>query len=415
MGSDDLPVMYDGYNVIARGNASSIIIAVNYRVATMGFLGGEALRQSSPDHSTGNWGVQDQQQGLKFAVEVLLPALGGNPNQVAIFGESAGGASVSLMLTNPKMWGKFSRAIVESGPIASWIVRDTAKAENNFQRVAHDVGCTSGNATHVIDCMRALPWQNFTALEKGVMDPHYGPVLDGVAVPVDPLVALSEGLLAPGVPVLLGTNEDEGTAFSLQYPATLNHSAYLEILQTQFGADAGSRVYRAIPPDTFGTPWDTLARISGDISMNCPNRNTAEMLSSAKRIGGAQSTYVYKYAHVNSVVRLVNPRLGACHATELISVWNIMPEIMLTGPGEVDLSYAMIRYWMRFAATGDPNGAADPPWAPFTAESDSGQWHHSPDWTLVLNITPHGQLNVTNARGVWEAECATLRSALRWT
>ena len=400
-GSDSLPVMYDGYNIIASGAADVMIVTVNYRVATIGFLGGDLLQSLSPDGSTGNWGLLDMKQGLEFTRTVIAPALGGNPLQTTIFGESAGGAAVSLFLTNPSWWGLFERAIIESGPLASWISRPAAVAEKRFARVADQVGCLALNGSAVVDCMRKIPWENFTALEQGFMDPNYGPTVDGVAVPMDPVEAGRQGILAPNVPILMGVNHDEGTLFSFNFPTNLSLSAYAAWLNDTFGEVDGPEALALFPPSSSfgGTPWGALARIRGDVSMVCPSLRMGQWLEMRTQPNTTTTTpvFMYMYDHINSFLGSLIPQLGVPHASELINVWNIVPELLLTGPGEDKLSLMFVRYWSRFATTGNPNGGADPIWNPLY---NSSHQIASGGNTLVLNISlgaPTGR-NLLNLR-----------------
>lgn len=96
------------------------IVTFNYRVSVLGFLAGDPLKADSTDGSVGNYGLQDMRQAVQFIHETAN-SWNGNPNRITLYGESAGSGSLSHFLTNPRTWGFYQQAILESGPMADWI------------------------------------------------------------------------------------------------------------------------------------------------------------------------------------------------------------------------------------------------------------------------------------------------------
>ena len=419
MGSDAW--YYDGAGDIAHGGAagrSVVFVTVNYRVATMGFMGGDAIRRANgnPAGAAANWGIQDQVLALRWVKENVA-AFGGNPNSVTIFGESAGGGSVSFHLTSPASWGLFHRAIVESGPVAPWLTIPFSFAEATLANRTQEAGC-AGKADPV-SCLRALPWQWFTDREHGAMDHHFDPTVDGVSIPRSPLTSLELGKVAPGVPVLLGTNRDEGTIFNKQ-SLNLTDAEYRAFLREEAMGNAtlADAAYGLWPSSRFpatahaSSAWQALSRLHGDRSMTCPNRMTAKALVAAHRKQALASridsaavpgVYTYLYTHVNSVLHALFPWVGVCHMSELLNVW-VVREFLL-GPGEAALAQTFVALWTNFAHTGDPSsGAADVPhWAPFT-KFPASQGGGGTDTTLVLDISASGPTGV-NTANVRQPEC----------
>jgi para-nitrobenzyl esterase len=379
-----------------------VIVTFNYRVSVLGFLAGDPLKAASPDGSVGNWGLQDMRAAAAF-MRANAAAFGGDPSRITIYGESAGGASVSHMLVNPRAWPSFDRAIIESGPMAAWISFPYAAAAPFYPQFAAAAGCPTTGAPSLA-CLRNVSWQALTDVDMlAFLSLHkFGPVVDGVEVLGDPRALAAAGRVAPGVPVIIGSNQDEGSMFGLLDGGPgMNASAYAAALGAQFGPALGAEVLAAYPAAAFPSPWDALVRVLGDYMMTCPTRDTARWLTDAGRAGGPAPVYTYLYTHANAVLADMMAPLGVCHGAELLNVWNIRP--LLLGPGERALGDAWVGYWSNFAATGDPNGAAPggggatlPRWEPYGgAAADS----------LALIDTGAGGSNVTNAAGVRAAEC----------
>jgi carboxylesterase type B len=140
-------------------------------------------------------------------------------------------------------------------------------------------------------------------------------------------------------------------------------------------------------------------RALGDFLMTCPTRDSMRWLLAASNASSPRNVYEYLYVHNNSVMGDMMPFLGVCHASELLSVWDI--DIMLLGPGEVELAETMTKYWTNFASTGKPDGGPStglPPWQPYGSASI--------DNLAILDTgCAGGGVNVTNAGGVRKAEC----------
>ena len=151
--------------------------------------------------------------------------LGGDPTNVTIFGQSSGGASVAAHLVMPESWGLFSKAIIESGSFSNWGAHSFEGAEQNYHGVLAEAGCgrlvDTPTASAQLQCLvnadtsvavsaaaaTALPCRDGCA---------WAPVVDGVELKAKPQALLAEGRVAPGVPMLLGSNKDEGSLFRQQ-------------------------------------------------------------------------------------------------------------------------------------------------------------------------------------------------------
>ena len=194
-----------------------IIVAVTYRLNAFGFLGSNRLRKKHrKTESTGNWGIQDQRLGMKW-VQSNIEAFGGDPSRVMIFGQSAGAGSVATHLVAKKSFGLFSRAVMESGSYSNWIAMDLKGSEKNWQALVVLANCTSKQNHKVVHCMRALPAKTLATLTGQLNVPcrdgcTFAPVVDGVELKKYPweLIVEKNGR-APNVPIMHGTNLDDGT------------------------------------------------------------------------------------------------------------------------------------------------------------------------------------------------------------
>ena len=210
--------LYDGETDVALMK-DVILVAVNYRLNAFGFLAGDLLKAESGDGSVGNYGFQDQRAALRF-VSQEIAAFGGNPARVTIFGESAGGASVSNHLVSPRSRGLFAGAIIESGSFSPWTAQPYNISKLRLAGMASNLGCTG--APDVLACMRAVNATTLLNSQGGLIQGQleWGPSIDGVEVVDDPRILAASGAVAP-VPVMLGFNHDEGSLVRARSPCPL--------------------------------------------------------------------------------------------------------------------------------------------------------------------------------------------------
>ena len=207
--------LYDGSHFSSHG---VVTVACNYRLNAFGYLGAEALRAT--DGSTGNFGLQDQRLAMQW-VRRNAKFLNADVTRVMVFGESAGSGSVANHLVAERSWGLFSRAGMESGPIAYWVTTTVELATKAFDTMAANLKCNATSGS-VVACMRSASAVDvLEASDKvGALPPtlllKWSPVIDGVEIKEAPWVLAARGQLAPNVSVLLGTNQDEGTLFNDQ-------------------------------------------------------------------------------------------------------------------------------------------------------------------------------------------------------
>ena len=207
--------LYRGGSLVRNGDA--VVVTINYRLGALGFLGHRAL--ADPDGLVGNWGIHDQVAALRW-VQDHIAAFGGDPHNVTIFGESAGGFSVSALLGIPAASGLFRRAIVQSG--GPW-VHTVEEAELTAERLVAVLGIARPSrallqGVSASELVAATEELGRRRPDPGMLPLPHLPVVDGRLLPRHPLAAVADGAAA-GVDLLIGTNRDELTLFGLGNPA----------------------------------------------------------------------------------------------------------------------------------------------------------------------------------------------------
>lgn len=347
--------IYDGQWLVERGDV--IVVTINYRLGTLGFLAHPAL---GPPGDVGNYGLQDQQAALRW-VRDNIANFGGDPQKVTVAGESAGGMSVCDHLVAPGSKGLYSAAIIQSAPCAAQA--DLPTAERSSLDYAARAGC--GDPATGGDCLRALPVDKLrepvTFYNIG-QDRLPGPVTGTAALPVDPVTAIADGQTAR-VPVLIGTNRDEFTLFvALHYlrrGASYTAEQYPELLRDTFGANAVAVGERYALQNYGGDVPVAYSTAVTDGVFAC----VSERMSADLARGGA--VYAYEFndrdAPAPEAMRTLPFPVGASHSLELRYLFEVGGAPPMD-PAQKALSDQMIDYWSRFIASGAPKAAGQPDW-----------------------------------------------------
>ncbi len=333
-----------------------IVVTVTYRVGALGFLTTPALDAENPNKVSGNYGLLDQRQALRWVRENIA-AFGGDPANVTLFGESAGADSIEYQLSAPATAGLYQHAIIESS-VAGFLIPSLPIAVSEATggaTVVAAVGCAG--AADVAACLRALPAYAFLA--PVVANPGSTlPVVDGVVVPQAPLAAYRSGKFVH-VPVIFGTNHDEGTAFVWPIEAAggpLTAAGYSAQLQTLYGASA-LKVLGEYPLSAYPSPIQALAAVYTDGNVACPTSEKRAALSRAVPV------YGYELNEVNpaqgSLLGPPEPGLsyGDYHTADLPYVFGVTAPagVRLTNQKDINLSGYIINYWTNLATSGNPD------------------------------------------------------------
>jgi para-nitrobenzyl esterase len=368
--------VYDGEPMAAQG---VVVVSINYRMGVFGFLAHPALSRESPQGVSGNYGLLDMVAALEW-VKRNIGAFGGDPGNVTIFGESAGGTAVCLLIVMPQAKGLFNKVISESAwslytPIShlkqSWYGR--VSMERFGEKLGADIAALRSKSTAEIMKLAGPMDMTGDAADRGEA---YMPVVDGVVLPDDPARLYSTGKFH-NVSLIAGTNADEGTLMG--GPPVRNLAQYRKWAEKQFGSQADDllKVYAA-PSDADAHAAAT--RAYGDFLFLQGTRSVLRAVSAANA-----NTFQYHFTRMNGVGRRI--KWGVFHASELPYVFLTLPDSVygtaatFLGDFSVDadtyneqdskLATAMSGAWVEFAKTGKPNGAGLPRWPAFAKDKES--------------------------------------------
>lgn len=360
--------IYDGASFAAHEDV--VLVTINYRLNVFGFLHLAGLIE----HEDGtNQGPLDQVQALVW-VRDNIHALGGDPDNVTIAGESAGAMSVGTLLGMPRAAGLFQRAILQSGACANSL---TAARASEFTIALFAAAGLQANGAGLAR-LRAMNPDEMLALTGAVLQQRalsrssadlgfdLGPVVDGVVLPQPPLTAVASGL-SRDVPLMIGTNADELEVLQIELPSF--YAFDQQELQRRFASVFGARHEQARQTYLSITaagrnPW---TQVDGDRFFWWPAMQLAEAQHQA---GGAAWMYLFKYP-----ARGFSGECGAFHLFEVPFVFNTLERGIavpaLAGATAADhaLARVMQHTWATFARTGNPNHASLPVWEPYQPQT----------------------------------------------
>ncbi len=351
---------HDGDALARKG---VVVVTINYRLGVFGFLAHPELTRESGRKSSGNYGLLDQVAALRW-VRDNIAAFGGNPQNVTIFGESAGLFAVSALMASPPAAGLFHRAIGESGGyftagMGTLALLPLAVTEQEGLKFGASLGAES------LAALRAKSADEVLAAGLKTQ-PWFSPNVDGYALPEDVYKVFAAGRQSK-VPLLAGWNADEvraGIVLGKQKPTA---ESFTSDARKRFGnlADA---ILKAYPAATDAEALESAAALASDLFIG---HATWKWLEVHSRTGGAP---VYRYsfdrkipvapdAKVNGVAA-TSRDIGARHAGEIEYVFGTLDSIRGVAWEASDrrLSDAMMTYWSNFARTGDPNGSELSKW-----------------------------------------------------
>ena len=354
LGSTGMP-MYDGGNLARRG---VVVVSVAYRVGPFGFLAHPELSRENGGHGSGCYGIQDQIAGLKW-VRDNVARFGGDPANVTIFGESAGGESVNILAGSPAAAGLFHRAICESGGFMAPARRADGEVAAGPLALpyaeAKGVSYLAKLGVADVGAARKLPAD---AIQRVKFDPCW-PAADGPTIPGDLFERFEHGQFND-VPVLLGTNTNDGAMFA---PVSTTPAAFERLLRRQPGGGADG-ILAAYPHATAAEASRSNRELVRDWIFAWPTWSWARLQS---RYGKGRA-YLYSYNY--TAPRVAN---GAGHTAELPYVFGHLGGLFNPAASAENraVSDQLMSYWTRFATTGDPNGPGLPAWPAFDERADT--------------------------------------------
>jgi para-nitrobenzyl esterase len=362
------------YDAEALSRLGCVVVSVNYRVGLFGFLAHPALSAESPDQVSGNYGLLDQIEGLRW-VRRNIAAFGGDPDRVTIFGESAGGISVLALMVAPQARGLFHAAIAQSATAMDFAPLRGPAPEGRM--TAEDSGRKYIAACGLSDSSNAAQMRKLTADQLLRVAPAdasmrpgappdlkplslpIGPTVDGKVIPEAPRKAFNGAQEHP-VPLIIGNTRDEMSMFLMAARMPADQESYLKLLQAELGdvADVIGKEYPGTNPAQIRA---SVIQLTTDL---CFVETTRYFARAHARAG--QKAYRYQFSRSSRKGFL--QFAGAHHGAEVAFVFQRPP-----GDDQADksISQTMGRYWVNFASSGDPSGADLSTWPASSAGEDA--------------------------------------------
>ncbi|XP_050630887.1 cocaine esterase isoform X1 [Macaca thibetana thibetana] len=385
--------MYDGSMLAAFEDV--VVVTIQYRLGVLGFF------STGDKHATGNWGYLDQVAALRW-VRQNIAHFGGNPDRVTIFGESAGGTSVSSLVVSPMSQGLFHGAIMESGvALLPGLIASSADVISTV--VANLSACDQADSEALVNCLQGKSKEEILAINKPFKT--IPGVVDGIFLPRHPQELLASADFQP-VPSIIGVNNDE---FGWIIPKVMGiYDTQKEMDREAFQAVLQKMLTLTMLPPIFGDllmeeyvgdngePQNLQAQLQ---EMMADSMFVIPALQVAHFQRSRAPVYFYEFQHQPSWVKNIRPpHVKADHGDEIPFVFGnfFWGNYVKFTEEEERLSRKTMKYWANFARNGNPNGEGLPHWPLFDQEEQYLQLNLQPAvgralkahrfqfWTTVL-------------------------------
>jgi para-nitrobenzyl esterase len=381
--------MHPGSTLAKRGNL--VCVSLNYRLSSLGFL---RLKEVTGGRipSTGNEGLLDQTLALSW-VRQNIAAFGGDPENITVFGESAGAMSTGCLLAMPAAKGLFKKAVMQSGANTAKSLEQAVNLAEQFLSIL-EVKPAETEALRKVPVERLLAAQvelSARMLKLKIRGAILKPVIDGEILPMYPIDAVKSGS-AKGITLIAGSNLDESRLLTMgeKNLANMDEAGLVRRLERMLpGIDVAGLVakYRAARAERGAstTPAETFLAAQTDLQFRIPAVRLAEAQCSQN-----QTAYNYLFTWKSAI-----EKLGACHALDVGFVFGTCNAAFHgTGPGIDKLSAIMQESWTTFARTGNPSCSSLGEWPAYCRERSS----------MVLGENCHAEKAVFEPeRQIWEA------------
>ncbi|XP_032140041.1 carboxylesterase 4A isoform X6 [Sapajus apella] len=365
---------YEGSYLAAREKV--VLVFLQYRLGVFGFL------STGDSHARGNWGLLDQMAALRW-VQENIAAFGGDPGNVTLFGQSAGAMCISGLMMSPLASGLFHRAITQSGT-ALFKLFITPNPLKVAKKVAHLAGCNHNSTQILVNCLRALSGAKVMHVSEKMRffqlnfqkDPEetiwlMSPVVDGVVLPDDPLVLLTQGQIS-SVPYLLGVNNLE---FNWLVPYIMKFPLNRQVMKKETIARMlwSTRTLLNITKEQIPLVVEEYLDNTNERDWKMLRNRMMDIVEDAAFVYATLKTahyhrdaslpvYLYEFeCYARGMI--VKPRTdGADHGDEMYFLFGGPFATDLSTGKEKALSLRMMKYWANFARTGNPNDGNLPCW-----------------------------------------------------
>ncbi|XP_032013477.1 LOW QUALITY PROTEIN: carboxylesterase 4A [Hylobates moloch] len=385
---------YEGSDLAAREKV--VLVFLRHRLGIFGFL------STDDSHARGNWGLLDQMAALRW-VQENIAAFGGDPGNVTLFGQSAGAMSISGLMMSPLASGLFHRAISQSGTVLLrlFITRNPLKVA---KKVAHLAGCNHNSTQILVNCLRALSGAkvmrvsnkmrflqlNFQRDSEEIIW-SMSPVVDGVVIPDDPLVLLTQGQVS-SVPYLLGVNNLEFNwllPYIMKFPLNRQAMRKETITKMLWSTRTLLNITKEQVPlvveecldNVNEHDWKMLRNRMMDIVQDA-TFVYATLQTAHYHRDASLPVYLYEFEHHAHGI-IVKPRTdGADHGDEMYFLSGGPFATGLSTGKEKALSLWMMKYWANFACTGNPNDGNLPYWPRYDKDEKYRPGYLQLDFTM---------------------------------
>lgn len=342
--------MYNGKYL--AGEKDVVLVTVNYRLGNLGYLALPELKSEDPNGSTGNYGILDQVQALKW-LKANVKNFGGDPGRITIFGQSAGAMSVCALMVSPLSEGLFERAISMSGPCELFFSLD--EGFERGKKMVETVGCSGDN---VLACLRSKPFESLVVksgnrlLNLGVT---YAPHVDGYVLPDFPIKMMAQGKYHK-VPFMVGNTREEIKLYTMMFSGTgLIQPSTINWLMRKLAGNLADDALKMYSYKDYRKPIDLFLNVANDMVFAGPAWQMGEAMS------GKNPVYMYR---VDWNDHNFPRKMGSFHGMDIPLVFgtlqdkNLMTSLMANKKvieRAKPLSGQMMDYYTNFAKSGNPN------------------------------------------------------------